>query len=289
MGTDAEILVFDYDVYTSEVVPAFREALLTGAFPEWLDRALKKREIKLQHKHTTDILRHCTYFDRDFSWIGPYDEKDIYESDWPQRACKSDACPERDHCPFHLNQPQESAEELLWLFEYAVSMKCLSLGQFVGRSMVVTNYWTALFQLGVTQQDPILNLLAFLGKRGFVIGYQWGFGYEGINGWLNPAETLELAIGLDELPLPRYELSFEAMRSFNRPNPNEELYEKFGLTQYIFPGTSFEALSLSFVRTVATIAANENKGVLWGNGVMSADFYLNSPEWQFAAEDSQRP
>jgi hypothetical protein len=112
-----------------------------------------------------------------------------------------------------------------------------------------------------------------LGKRGFVIGYQWGFGFEGINGWLTPDETIELACLLEKQPLPTYELSFVAMREFCVPHPNKELHERFGLTRYECLGCSFEALSLSFVRTVARLAASENKGVLWGLGVMRGDFY----------------
>lgn len=277
MGSDAEVFVFDYDAYSREVAPAFRELLLTGQSPDWLSPAFNRRKIKAEIGKATDILRFCTYFDKDFSWIGSYNDEDLYDLDWKQRACKSEKCPERGYCPFHLSQPQEIAEELLWLFEAAVSIKCLGSSQFVGRSMVVTNYREMLAGMMTHQHDALLRLLLLLGKRGLVIGYQWGFGYEGINGWLNPKETAELALKLDELSLPRYEPTFEAMKSFNHPHPNKELHERFGITAYDCPEFSFQELSLSFVRTVATIAANENKGILWGNDVMSADFYLNYP------------
>src|SRR5262249_2381867 len=157
--------------------------------------------------------------------IATYDEEDLFHLDWQQRACKSEECPERNHCPFHQHQPPERAEQLLWLFEAAVSIKCLGASQFAGRSMVVTNYWETLQQMGVEQGDPLQKLLILLGKRGLVIGYQWGFGYEGINGWLNPQETTELAFRLEDLPLPRYELSFAAMKKFNKPHPNSELHQ----------------------------------------------------------------
>lgn len=238
----------------------------------------------LQDLPSTDILQYCTYFDKDFSWAGLDDRTANYEVEWEGRACESEACPERNTCPFHLGQPSERAEALLWLFEAAVSIRCLGDSQFVGRSMVVTNYWETLSGLGVDQDDPLLTLLARLGKRGYVIGYQWGFGYEGINGWLDPQETCELALRLDELPLPRYELSFAAMKSFNKPHPWTELHERFGITAYDCPGCSFQALSLSFVRTVATIAANENKGVLWGNDVMPGEYYLTDPYADAAAD-----
>jgi hypothetical protein len=277
MGSDAAVFVFDYDAYMHEVAPAFRQLLLTGQVPKWLYPAIKRREIKLQRGQATDILRYCTYFDKDFSWVGSYDDKDNYDLEWKRRACKSEVCPEQDHCPFHLSQSQERAEELLWLFEAAVSIKCLGSSQFVGRSMVVTNYWETLTKMMIHQSDALLKLLVLLGKRGFVIGYQWGFGYEGINGWLDPQETTELALRLRDLPLPRYEETFMTMQSFNHPHPNTELHERFGLTAYDCPGFSFQELSLSFVRIVATIAAKESKGILWGNDVMWSDYYLNDP------------
>ena len=274
MGADADVFIFDYETYTREVAPTFRQILLTDQVPEWLYPVVEKRNIELRYGRPTDISRHCTYFDKAFSWVGPYDGADTYEFDWKQRACKSIECAERGHCPFHVNQPPERIAELLWLYEAAVSMKCLGSSQFVGRSMVVTRYWQSLSDMGVTRKDPLVDLLVHLGKRGFVIGYQWGFGYEGINGWLDPQETGELAHRLGELPLPEYDPSFDAMKRFNKPNPVAELYERFGSTDYVCPGFSLEALSLSFVRTVATIAATQNKGILWGNDVMGADFYL---------------
>lgn len=274
MGSDAEIFIFDYETYTSEVVPAFQELLLTGLSSEWLHPIIDSREIRIENVKRTDILRYCTYLNKDFSWCGPYDEKDIYGSKWEERACESEVCPERDQCPFHKNSSSSITEELNWLFEVAVSIKCLGPCQFVGRSMTVLEYWSLLFDLGIQPDNPLLNLLLLLGKRGFVIGYQWGFGFEGINGWLDPQQTLELARRLEELSLPKYEASLEAMEGFKKPYPILEIYERFGGTVYEHPGVSFEALSLSFVRTMAKIATMTGKGILWGNGVMPADFYL---------------
>ena len=105
-----------------------------------------------------------------------------------------------------------------------------------------------------------MTLLAALGKRGFIISYQFGSGFEGVNGWLDSSETAELARKLDSLKLPRYEVSFAAMQQFSGDG-------------YECVGFSFEALSWSFVRTVATIAAADGRGVLWGNGLMPAEYY----------------
>src|SRR5262245_56342000 len=103
MGADAEVFVFDYDTYTREVTPAFRELLLTGRIPDWLNPAITRRELDLLNGKPTDLLRYCTYFNPDFAWLGTYDEKDMFHLDWQQRACKSSECPERYHCPFHKN------------------------------------------------------------------------------------------------------------------------------------------------------------------------------------------
>lgn len=256
VGSDAEVFIFDHSAYMTEVVPAFLKLLLNGHAVDWLNPVLKKREIRPELWKKADIARFCTYLERDFSWRGHYDLQHTYDVQWDQRSCKSEDCPERDRCPFHQNSPPAIAEEVNWLFKVAVSIKCLGRSQFVGRSATVSHYCELLPSLGVGPDDSILSLLARLGKRGFVIGYQWGFGYEGINGWLDLNETVDLAKRLDVLRLPRHETSF-AMQQF--------LSAESGT--YECPGFSFEALSLSFVRTVATIAARENRGLLWGNGV----------------------
>jgi hypothetical protein len=39
----------------------------------------------------------------------------------------------------------------------------------------------------------MVAVLAGFGKHGLLISYQFGFGFKGINGWLDPADTAELA------------------------------------------------------------------------------------------------
>src|SRR5882672_10628641 len=259
MGTDAEVFVFDHQAYIGEVVPAFVELLRDGRIVDWVRPFLERREIRPEHWDRTDLARLCTYLLPDLSWRGPYDLSDTYGLKWDERSCKSEDCPEREHCPFHRSGSETIAEQINSLFKIAVSIKCLGPSQFVGRSKTVSYYWELLAGLGVVPDDPILNLLARLGKRGFIIGHQFGFGFEGVNGWLDPSETADLARRQDVLPLPRYESSFEAMERFRMPEANGG---------YECQGFSFEALSLSFVRTVAAIAARGRRGLLWGNGVM---------------------
>ena len=278
MGSDAEIFVFNHAQYLQEVVPAFYEVVRTGQTPEWLQPVLKKRNISDWSAPKADLLRYCTYLAEDLSWDGPYVDAGFYEASWRQRACQSNECPERSQCPFHKTEQVELNYELLNLFEGAIAIRCLGMGQFVGRSIKPIWYWDFLRQHGLNEGDQLLKLLAHLGRRGFLFGHTWSGGSDGIQGWLDPQETGELAWLLEHLPLPKYETSFEAMGSFRRPHPIKQLHEKFGVSGYECQGFSFEALSLSFVRTVAVIASSTGQGILWGNDLMTAGFYLNSAD-----------
>ena len=255
--------------------------MLSGRGPEWLQPFIERLDFPTTPWQPVDLQRHCTYLGADLSWSGSYDDTDLFAADWDQRSCKSKECPEIDRCPFHISRPTALAESLNRLLEIAVSMRCLGSGQFVGRSRYVTHYLPFLSDLGIRPDNPLVRLLTLLGKRGLVVGYQWILSNDGINGWLDPWETSELCGRLSELPLPRYDASFEVMEGFRRPHPL--LYEKFGIVSYEHPSSSFEALSLSFIRTVAAIASCENKGLLWGNDVLPgrayADIYLkpNAP------------
>lgn len=264
MGSDAEVFLFDYESYVTAVVPAFLDLLREGRVADWLDPLVKRRELKPFFWDKDELARLCAGLQPDLSWVGPYDLKWTYDQDWEQRWTSSmQASEEKTHVNLKAPAP-ELVEQVNWLCEVAVSVKCLSAAQFVGRSMTPSDYSRVLGDMGVRDDDPVVQLLAALGKRGFIIGYLFGFGFEGINGWLQPSETAELAGLLDMLPLPRYEVSFAAMEQFR--SPDTRAFES--------PDFSFEVLSLSFVRTTATIAAAEGCGLLWGNNVMLGKFYL---------------
>lgn len=87
-------------------------------------------------------------------------------------------------------------------------------------------------------------------------------GSEEIHGWLTVDETAELALHLDELPLPRYEPSFERMNALERQLPPLR-------DEAAGPPYSRDQLRLSFLRTTAFIAVDQEKGILWGNDVSS--------------------
>ena len=260
MGSDAEVFLFDHEAYLRTVVPTFLKFLNDSPLVNWLERSVKRRELKPWLWEKRDLARYLTALNPDFSWATHYDLNDTYDRKWKERW--SDFV-DRNHS-FHRTAPSEElVEQVNWLFQIAVSIKCVGASQFVGRSMTVSHYSELLTDLGVREDDRVVELFAALGKRGFLIGYQFGFGFEGINGWLDPSETAELTERLDVLPLPRYETSFEAMEQFRT--------REWG--GYECPDFSFEALSLSFVRTTAAIAAREHRGLLWGNDVMPPEYY----------------
>jgi hypothetical protein len=228
MGEDAEVFVFDHNAYLTEVVPAFVELLRSGRIVDWLHPFLKRQEIEPSRWQASDLTRYLAALNSDLSWAGPYDLQDTYGDRWQQRwsslAQGSEAGPN-----------DETVAEVNWLFKIAVSIKCLGESQFVGRSMTVSNYREVLSGLGVKQDDRFVDLLAALGKRGFMIGYQFGFGFEGVNGWLDPAETAEFARRLESLDTPIF----------------------------------------SVVHAVSKKAVGEGRGILWGNGLMTAEYYLS--------------
>ena len=140
MGTDAEVYLFDYQVYTAEVVPAFLELLRDGGAPDWLRPFLARREIRPELWDRTDLARFCNFLNADLSWRGPYALTDTHDLKWQERVCSSAVCPERSHCPFHQKGPAAIAEQVNWLFDIAVSLKCQGQGQFVGRSWTTDRY-----------------------------------------------------------------------------------------------------------------------------------------------------
>jgi len=262
MGSDAEIFVFDHKTYIEKVVPDFQRFLLTAHAEPWLSALITNRhiDIELNQQYHLDLVRFCTYLSTsDLSWKAIYEGSSVHW-DWEKRACSSPDCPERANCPYHSDNLNDNAGELNRLFEVAVAAECLGESQFIGRSADITLYDGLLQQSGIGIDDPLCQLLLLLARRGFIIGYQW-INSDGIHGWLDHEETEELFQRLDVLNLPQYETSFGVMESFN---------SKQG---YQHPEFAWDALSLSFIRTVACIAIKAGKGILWGNSLMSLDDY----------------
>lgn len=161
-------------------------------------------------------------------------------------------------------------EQVLTLLQLAVAQICLGPFQFLGRSIDALWYWSLLNDMGLPQDDPIRALLTLLARRGYIVGYQWVLGTDGIHGWLNPRETADLTERLFTLPLPNYDQSFAAMSQFKQVVNVLEKYPTlppFHSFAHSHPTASFAELSLSFVRTVCRIASREGKGVLWGNDI----------------------
>ena len=78
---------------------------------------------------------------------------------------------------------------------------------------------------------------------------------DGVHGWLTPDETRQALAQLDALPLPRHNATLAAAyEQLRQSQPSTE--QRIGAGQ---------ALSLSFVRTVAAITVSHGRGLLWGN------------------------
>jgi hypothetical protein len=267
MGSDAEVFLFDHDAYLRTVVPTILKLLEDSPLVDWLQPSVKRRDLKPWLWDKSDLTRYLNALNPDLSCAAHYDLNDTFAKKWEERWSDFVDAAERNGFVQREAPAEELVEQVNWLFKIAVSLKSIGASQFVGRSRTVSHFSELLPNLGVKEDDRIVTLLAALGKRGFLIGYQFGFGFEGINGWLDPSETAELFEKLDRLPLPRYEASFTAMRKFRTGEWGE----------YECPGFSSEALSLSFVRTTAAIAAREHRGILWGNDVMPPEYYLEQP------------
>jgi hypothetical protein len=270
MGADAEIHVFDYDHYRGAIVPALVEFLRTGTATPWLAKVIQMETRtddvddpmswphlaeRLQER-PVDLDRYCDWLGADLRYTG---STPVDRSVSKQLACASLSCPAREWCLLHRDQDRHGVEGLNALHEELTAVYCLGESQFVGRSVTPHFYLPVLERQDVPAGDPVRGLLAALATRGAVLGYQFG-ATEGIHGWLTVAETAELAAGLHRLDLPRYEPSFAAMASL------------FDARYRTHDGCArvhddWREVSLSFVRTVATIAAGSRRGVLWGNDV----------------------
>jgi hypothetical protein len=280
MGSDAAVYVFDYERYVTELVPAARQLLLRGEIAPWWEETIRAVEAAygmasytddwiatLTKAWDIDLQQYCTYISPDLSMLA-------YQADhawtampkhhrqgWDARACPSLECPIRHRCIFHRThltgsaQPVETFNQAL---AYAVAARYVGEGQFVGRSRTPFDYQEYLAHLGVATQDPIHELWERLGRRGFVVGYLFSNG-DGTQGWLTPAETQDLRSRLESLPLPQYEATFPAMAEQLRSQQQRPPVRVAHLD------IQWEALSLSFVRTVATIAVGLERGLLWGN------------------------
>ncbi len=144
------------------------------------------------------------------------------------------------------------AEDFHWLLQAALN-DCLGRCLFVGRSFVPSRYRDST----MGHSPAVRELLERLGQRGWVVGYS--FSNSGIQGWLDRGETHALSEALRQLDLPRIGADLDAIDTLRHPLPA-------GGFAYVPPeGYTFEQLSLGFIRLVSTIAAQEERGVLWGN------------------------
>jgi hypothetical protein len=261
MGSDAHVYVFDHAGFIEQLVPAILGLLRTGQMvPAFADLWCHDTDDPWPYLGSADLTRDCSYLRiTDLAFEGRPAAQRPWFDPWSERACRSEACPSRSTCPL-FDGHQACAEAVTWLVAHAVGVHHVGRSQFVGRTVNIGFYDGVLHDAGVSESHPVRDLLRSLGNRGRVIGYRFG-NSDGIHGWLDPGETQALTEHLHALPLPRYPATFEAMDTALRDSRQSPA------------GFPFEQVSLSFVRTVAEIAAQEQRGILWGND-------LPSPNWK---------
>jgi hypothetical protein len=289
MGSDAAVYVFDYERYRTELVPAAKQLLLTGEIAPWWQETVRAVAQKfgmsdyadawitaLTTRWDIDLEQYCTYLGPDLGVHARQSARvratlqEDQRPTWEVRACPSPDCPIQHRCLFHrthLTGREQAVEDFNQALAYGIAAHYVGEGQFVGRSWTPFAYQAYLAQIGVDADDPLHEFLDQLGQRGFVVGYLFA-NSDGVQGWLTPAETQALHSCLAGLPLPQYEATFPAMavQMHAEQMRAKQIRPRQG---HPAPGadhdTHWEALSLSFVRTVATTAAGLGQGLLWGN------------------------
>ncbi|GAA1655430.1 hypothetical protein [Actinoplanes couchii] len=260
MGSDAEIYVFDYRRYRGEVVPALLDLLRGGEPGGYLTAFVRdtvtghrldfgSRWPEISGRLRGEPARWCRLLGDDLRFSGVH------------RAGRDLICPDGALCALHRDP--DGLENLNVLFEALVCSRCLDRPQFIGRGFDPYDYWPLLDAFGVPAGDRVRRLLSMLCSRGAILGYPAG-ATEGVHGWLTEPETAELAHRLSALPLPQFEATYPAMRDLHYASLIRTARARLG--EYD-DGPGWTELSLSFVRTVATVAAAEGRAVLWGNDV----------------------
>jgi hypothetical protein len=259
VGADAEVHVFDYERYRAEIVPAMVDLML-GTPPAWLATVIRTATptrdpddpMSWPHmaerfrERPVDLTAYCDWLGADLRYTGG----DPVERTWDRQArCPSLTCPARTWCPMQRDQSRHHVEGLNALHEALIEVCCLGESKFVGRSTNPYFYRPVLERHRAPAGDPIRGLLDALATRGAALGYQFGV-TEGIHGWLDGTETVQLVTGLDRLDLP----------------PGEPLYPELPAAPD-GEARDWREQSLSRVRLVAAAAAEAGRGVLWGNDV----------------------
>jgi hypothetical protein len=121
VGAEAEILVFDYECYRNQVVPALVELLRTGEPVPWLGDVFRSatptgeygydvvwpRLASQLREQPTDLVRYCTWLGRDLRYVGGHR---VDRSTGRQLACSSLTCPERVRCRLHQDADRHAVE-----------------------------------------------------------------------------------------------------------------------------------------------------------------------------------
>jgi hypothetical protein len=256
MSSDATLYLFDFARHQSEIVPGIRRLLLDGEMDDWLAEIAQREGMMFREAGGVDLLAHCTYLNPTLGWDG-VPEGDVERAElapWEQRACESTTCYDRDNCPWHLERKSVFTWDVNLLVMLGVTGRCLGRGQFIGHNITLNLYRIPLDRRGVKRESRTWSLLQRLTLRGWVVGYAGQGAVTDLMGWLDPAETRELAELLESIDLPPLPPSFEDMDAARQ-----------GRLASFPRSVALDDLSLCFVRTVARIAADSGQGIAWRN------------------------
>jgi hypothetical protein len=284
MGSDAELYLFDIDSFQNHVAPGFHKLLKGQILPHWLTHLIGHSVfqeldgvVEKFRKSPANLEEYCSYLSYDLGCIDPgrfnpnlgRKPREVCRLQYNSptaRKCAETNCLANRECPFYIDNPNEIAELLNYLFEDAMAWLCEGKGTFLGRSASPAAYEEALGRLGVLEDSLLRELLDRLGTRGFIFGYGWANG-DGVHGWLNTEECRKLAEQLWQLVLPEYPANPENLWVWQPLNKQSEY--------------DWDELVLAYIRTMAETAAEEELGIVWMNDVLTEtrDQYGIFREW----------
>jgi hypothetical protein len=247
MSARSGVFVFDYDAHVNCVAPAVRRVLARHELGPWLQEVWDARQ-RCFPPDSRRTFRHPEVAEPVYAVIHLNADLSYSEAETPLRLLRGE-----NWLPY---------EDLIELFGLLLRECCLGDGQAAGhgkRPRVLLENVLDQMNHDTEQSHPrARTLLRLLDRRAWCWTCAADPYSEGVHGWLTAAEARDLADELWDLPLPRYEPTWEGMRAFaQRPRDDNR--------------DARNARHLSYVRTVASIAARQQRGILWGIDLSVSD------------------
>jgi hypothetical protein len=248
MSARAGVFVFDYDAHINCVAPAVRRLLEQHELGPWLQEVWDAR----QRRFAPDSRRMFRY-------------PEVTEPFYQIVHLNSDLSYSQSETKLRLVRGENwlPYEDLIELFGLLLRECCLGDGQIAGQGkrphVLLENVLDQMEQEETPESHTrARTLLQLLDRRAWCWTCATDPYGEGVHGWLTPDEASALADELWDLPLPGYEPTWEGLRAFARREADDSRDAR-------------NARDLSYVRTIASIAARHNRGILWGNDLQAND------------------